>query len=204
MALPAALRPDKTRGRQLDRGIRSRRRAGLRRRLSAQRHNQKRRQDAQPNPGRKPQKPAVWQTRRDTHTPRNAQTRSLTPARSEQQRSANLRGPLRLCVKKPEPEIQSNPPEHCPQCRQASITNTDLPAILILADGAPTCSRLNAFAHQQTPVLAGVQSRLQVGAPSKRELLLTSSPGPVRYFIIHHSSFCIRPGVNWEMPENRL
>jgi hypothetical protein len=40
-------------------------------------------------------------------------------------------------------------------------------AILILMDGAPTCSRLNALAYQTTLVFAGVQSRLQVGAPSK-------------------------------------
>jgi hypothetical protein len=36
-----------------------------------------------------------------------------------------------------------------------------------LMDGAPTCSRLNALAYQTTLVFAGVQSRLQVGAPSK-------------------------------------
>jgi GxxExxY protein len=40
-------------------------------------------------------------------------------------------------------------------------------AILILTDGAPTCSRLNPLAQQKTPVFVGVQSRLQVGAPSK-------------------------------------
>ena len=41
------------------------------------------------------------------------------------------------------------------------------PAILILTDGVPTCSRLNALARWQTPVFADVQSRLEVGAPSK-------------------------------------
>ena len=36
--------------------------------------------------------------------------------------------------------------------------------------GAPTCSRLNALAHQKTPVFAGVQRRLRDGAPSQWEL----------------------------------
>jgi len=54
-------------------------------------------------------------------------------------------------------------------------------ASLILIEGALACSRLNALAHQQTPIFVVVQSRLQAGAPSKWALLVLIRPVPGPY-----------------------